>query len=285
MKKLFYSICMLAIATPFSLNAGSCVNCQKNQTGIILMKRNQAQKEVVEPKRSCVPCETGANALTQEQVAELMIEFPDWELKEIDGIQRIERTVTFKNFVEAMSFINATADIAEKEGHHPDLYIFYNKVIIQLYTHALNGLSGNDFIIADMIDDLLDNTFLKEQEQDYSTSIGQIKARAEAFVKERDWEKFHSLKNLSMNIAVEASELMEKFIWAESRQSKSILKEDRTAIEDELSDIILGCLCFANRGDIDIATAFAEKLKKIEKNYPVEKVKGRSDKYTTYKKK
>jgi len=102
----------------------------------------------------CLPCEGGVAPLSSEQIQELMVDFTEWQLLE-GPPAKIERKFTFKNFVEAMKFVNAIAEIAEQEGHHPDIIIVYNKVTIQLFTHAIQGLSTNDFIIADLIDDLL----------------------------------------------------------------------------------------------------------------------------------
>lgn len=65
------------------------------------------------------------------------------------------RQVKFRDFREAMSFVNRVADLAEEEGHHPDILISYNRVTFELFTHAINGLSENDFILASKIDALL----------------------------------------------------------------------------------------------------------------------------------
>lgn len=68
-----------------------------------------------------------------------------WTVKDNTSISY---TFIFKNFKESMAFVQKVADLAEQEGHHPDIYIFYNKVTLTLWTHAINGLSENDFIIA-----------------------------------------------------------------------------------------------------------------------------------------
>ena len=72
----------------------------------------------------------------------------------MDNPHKLKKKFSFKNFKEAMDFVNAIAEIAEQECHHPDIYIVYNKVDIELYTHAVNGLSESDFIMAAKIDDL-----------------------------------------------------------------------------------------------------------------------------------
>ncbi len=108
----------------------------------------------------CIPCEGGVAPLSAKETADFMEGFPEWTLiKQVP--QKIERTFNFKNFVEAMNFVNSVAEVAEKEGHHPDIYIFYNKVTLQLYTHAINGLSANDFIIAGLIDDIIFEKLIK----------------------------------------------------------------------------------------------------------------------------
>lgn len=66
----------------------------------------------------------------------------------IDGGKKITKKFKFKNFKEAMAFINKVAELAESEGHHPDIFIFYNRVKFELSTHAIGGLSENDFILA-----------------------------------------------------------------------------------------------------------------------------------------
>jgi 4a-hydroxytetrahydrobiopterin dehydratase len=95
-------------------------------------------------KKHCVPCETGEGKLEISKIKELMPLVHDWFLV---GDQ-IKRDFKFKNFKEAIKFVDDVAKIAEEEGHHPDIYIFYNKVNLTLYTHAVKGLSENDFILA-----------------------------------------------------------------------------------------------------------------------------------------
>ena len=82
-------------------------------------------------------------------------EIPGWEIIE-DG-KKIARKFEFKNFVESMKFINKLADLAESEGHHPDIFVSYKRVTITLWTHAIGGLSENDFILAAKTNELLPN--------------------------------------------------------------------------------------------------------------------------------
>ena len=105
------------------------------------------------------------------------------------------------------------------------------------------------------------------------------------FIRERDWVQFHSPKNISMSIAIEAAELMEHFQWANSAdESKDVLKDPRKReeIEDEIADIAIYLLDFCSLYKIDLEKAIQKKLKKNIRKYPVEKVKGKSDKYTKY---
>ena len=101
-------------------------------------------------QKKCIPCEAGTPPLEEGKINELLKEIPAWQLKE----GRLYRKFKFKDFVEAMKFVNAVAEIAEQEGHHPDFSVYYNKVEIELWTHAINSLSENDFIIAAKIDKL-----------------------------------------------------------------------------------------------------------------------------------
>lgn len=105
--------------------------------------------------KRCVPCEGGTPPLETSRVQELMGEIdPQWKLipPSATAPMKISREFKFKNFLAAMKFVNAVADLAEEEGHHPDFHIHYNIVTIELWTHAVGGLSENDFIVAAKID-------------------------------------------------------------------------------------------------------------------------------------
>jgi 4a-hydroxytetrahydrobiopterin dehydratase len=100
----------------------------------------------------CVPCEGGMPPLDHEYVQKYSTQVPDWNVSSDE--KGLTREFTFKDFVEAMKFVNTVADIAQAEGHHPDIYIFYNTVRLELTTHAMGGLSENDFILAAKIDQI-----------------------------------------------------------------------------------------------------------------------------------
>jgi len=122
-----------------------------------------------------------------------------------------------------------------------------------------------------------------EKLADATTTLGEIKARVLAFAKERDWEQFHAPKNLSMALAAEAGELMEHFLWDTPESSRTKVTDDaarREKIEEELADVVIYALEFANMTGIDVAAAIERKMAQNAAKYPVEKAKGRSVKYT-----
>jgi NTP pyrophosphatase (non-canonical NTP hydrolase) len=118
--------------------------------------------------------------------------------------------------------------------------------------------------------------------RDDLVNLGELKRQVLSFARERDWEQFHSPKNLSMALAAEAAELMEHFLWIDSEASRASLakKRLRAAIEEELADIVIYALEFANQTGVDMAAAIESKLKQNAIKYPVAKSKGRSVKYT-----
>jgi NTP pyrophosphatase (non-canonical NTP hydrolase) len=117
---------------------------------------------------------------------------------------------------------------------------------------------------------------------DSTTTIADLKTRVQAFVRERDWEQFHSPKNLSMALAAETGELMEHFLWATPEQSHAITDDPvkRAKIADELADVVIYAIEFANITGLDIAAAIEAKMAANAVKYPVEKARGRSEKYT-----
>jgi NTP pyrophosphatase (non-canonical NTP hydrolase) len=115
---------------------------------------------------------------------------------------------------------------------------------------------------------------------DDTLTFSKAKKVVEQFVAERDWQQFHSPKNLSMDIAAEAAELMEFFLWVESSKSLEKFNQKQKDIEDEVADVLMGLLSFCNTCNIDLGAAFFAKLESTKKKYPVDKVKGRAVKYT-----
>jgi len=99
----------------------------------------------------CKPCEGGVAPYTGEQIRENLAALPDWQL--VEGGLLIRRKYKFKDFVSAMSFLQKVGELAEAEGHHPDLHLTgYRHATVELTTHAIGGLSENDFVLAAKID-------------------------------------------------------------------------------------------------------------------------------------
>lgn len=117
---------------------------------------------------------------------------------------------------------------------------------------------------------------------DNQVTVGELRRKMAEFVRERDWEQFHNAKNLAMALASEAGELLEPFLWLEAKELDATLAEPakRKAIEDELADVFLYGLAFANATQIDISAAIERKMAQNAEKYPIERAKGRADKYT-----
>jgi 4a-hydroxytetrahydrobiopterin dehydratase len=103
--------------------------------------------------KSCVPCRGGVPPLPAEAAERLLAEAGGWHLEQ--DATRLTRRFEFRDFVEAMKFVNRVADLAEQEGHHPDFAIHWNKVDLTLWTHKIGGLHENDFILAAKVNRLL----------------------------------------------------------------------------------------------------------------------------------
>jgi 4a-hydroxytetrahydrobiopterin dehydratase len=103
-------------------------------------------------RKKCVPCEGGVAPLTPEQVRPMLKGLQGWAL---DG-KRIAKTYQFRNYFDTMAFVNAAAWISHREDHHPDLLVGYNQCRVSYITHAIDGLSENDFICAAKLDALFE---------------------------------------------------------------------------------------------------------------------------------
>ncbi|MEK7466682.1 MAG: 4a-hydroxytetrahydrobiopterin dehydratase [Planctomycetota bacterium] len=96
--------------------------------------------------RSCKPCKKGTPALDSAAAKSLLAELPgDWK---ITGGTKLEKEFKFPNFKEALAFTNKVGEIAEREGHHPDIHLGWGRVKLEIWTHSVGGLSDNDFILA-----------------------------------------------------------------------------------------------------------------------------------------
>jgi 4a-hydroxytetrahydrobiopterin dehydratase len=104
-------------------------------------------------KKKCQPCEGGVPAVGAEQARVFLQNLPGWELNA--DAKSITRLYQFNNFYETMAFVNALAYIAHQEDHHPDLHVSWGRCIVQYSTHAIGGLSENDFICAAKVNALV----------------------------------------------------------------------------------------------------------------------------------
>lgn len=102
--------------------------------------------------KHCVPCEGGVPALSKEEVQKLLGKLAQWEASADSTL--ITKRFAFKNFYKTMAFVNAIAWVANQENHHPDLEVGYNYCVVKYTTHAIKGLSENDFICAAKVDAL-----------------------------------------------------------------------------------------------------------------------------------
>lgn len=104
--------------------------------------------------KKCVPCETYVPPLLEDKENELLKQLVGWEIDKGEPLHKLVKNFEFKDFNEAIEFINKVAKIADKEGHHPDIFISYNRVTLTLYTHFIKGLHENDFVLAAKVDDI-----------------------------------------------------------------------------------------------------------------------------------
>ena len=106
-------------------------------------------------EKKCVSCEGNISAFDYSEIHKYLKKVNDWEVKQNDKKNYyLEKNFKFKNFLSSQKFVNLAGDISEKEGHHPDISFGWGYAKIKIYTHAVNGLSENDFILAAKIDQI-----------------------------------------------------------------------------------------------------------------------------------
>ena len=107
-------------------------------------------------KKKCVPCEGGVIPFDISEIHKYQKKINDWSIvKNKDNIFLLEKKFTFKNFLESQEFINKVGNISEQEGHHPDILFGWGYAKVNITTHAIEGLSENDFILAAKIDEII----------------------------------------------------------------------------------------------------------------------------------
>jgi 4a-hydroxytetrahydrobiopterin dehydratase len=105
-------------------------------------------------EKKCIPCHGGVPTLTDTESQYLLGKLEGWSIANSDGVDRLVKNYKTSDFAGAMKLANAVANVAEAEGHHPDLLVSWGALKITLWTHAINGLSESDFILAAKIDRL-----------------------------------------------------------------------------------------------------------------------------------
>lgn len=101
--------------------------------------------------KSCIPCRGGVPPLTPEEIEPLSSQLQNWNVVKN---HHLRRTFGFPDFVTALEFVNKVGSIAEEEGHHPDLYLTWGRVEVEIWTHKINGLTESDFVLAAKIDQI-----------------------------------------------------------------------------------------------------------------------------------
>lgn len=104
---------------------------------------------------TCEACQAGAPKVSDDELAQLIKEIPDWSPVVVDGVMQLQRQYDFKNFKQALAFTNVLGELAEAEFHHPGILTEWGKVTVTWWTHAIGGLHRNDFIMAAKTDALL----------------------------------------------------------------------------------------------------------------------------------
>ena len=112
--------------------------------------------------------------------------------------------------------------------------------------------------------------------------LAELRDRLRTFAQERDWEQFHSPKNLVMALIAEAAEIVEHFQWLTEKESENLPLDKRALVADELADVLIYLVRVADKLDVDLLAAVSEKLKRNEAKYPAPLVKGSARKYTEY---
>jgi 4a-hydroxytetrahydrobiopterin dehydratase len=102
----------------------------------------------------CVACSRDAPMVTEDEIAELHPQVPDWEIVEVEGVKQLMRVFPFGNFAEALAFTREVGELAEKEGHHPALLTEWGRTTVTWWTHKIKGLHRNDFVMAAKTDQL-----------------------------------------------------------------------------------------------------------------------------------
>lgn len=103
----------------------------------------------------CAPCRVGAPTLTETQISKLKTQIPEWDIIEQDDVKKLNRSFKFKDFAQALAFVTKVGEIAEQQGHHPEIQFGWGHATVTWWTHKIGGLHQNDFIMAAKTDQLI----------------------------------------------------------------------------------------------------------------------------------
>jgi len=142
------------IDSRFWIDVDDPVSFWRAENALLAQQVTDVETDTLANKR-CEACRVDAPQVTEEEMAELLSDIPDWTLIHIDGIKRLRRTYTFPNFIGALSFTNKIGAIAEQEAHHPAILTEWGTVMVTWWTHKIKGLHINDFIMAAKTDRLI----------------------------------------------------------------------------------------------------------------------------------
>ena len=106
-------------------------------------------------KHPCIPCEKDGSVLTQKEMDAYTPQVPDWDMVDVKGVKTLKRVFRFKNFKQALAFVNQVGELAEEAYHHPTLILDWGRVEVFWTTHTIKGLHKNDFIMAARTDTLI----------------------------------------------------------------------------------------------------------------------------------
>jgi NTP pyrophosphatase (non-canonical NTP hydrolase) len=145
------------------------------------------------------------------------------------------------------------------------------------FFRALFSWADTDRIFGTIIDPILTAETMSnfESTNDAATTMQDLRKMVRNFVEERDWRQFHSPKNLSMALAIEAAELMEHFQWITPDASRQLDNQAISDVGEELADVLCYALAIANELDLDLSTALKQKMVKNREKYPVNEYRGR----------
>ena len=99
-------------------------------------------------QQKCVPCESDIPTMTEDEIKEMQKKVPEWEVIHVDGVDHLKRKFKFDDFAKALAFTNKVGEAAEEEGHHPVIELTWGQVTLEWWTHNIEGLHQNDFIMA-----------------------------------------------------------------------------------------------------------------------------------------